>query len=70
MRAWQWLKLGVSFDRRLSNRVIKIMCDADRRNELIDFYGREGLKEVTSTIGTILKKTAPAPTGTVNGSQL
>lgn len=63
-------KLGVSFDRQLNLRVIKIMCDADRRNELIDFYGREDLKEVTSTIGTILKKSAPTAIGTDFGSQL
>lgn len=48
-------KLDVSFNRRLSNRVIKIMCDADRRNKLINFYGREDLREVVPTVGNVLK---------------
>lgn len=48
-------KLDVSFNRRLSNRAIKIMCDADRRNKLINLHGQAILKEVVPNVGTVLK---------------
>ncbi|WP_418626774.1 hypothetical protein [Anaerosinus sp.] len=54
------------------DKAIKIACDADKRHELIDLYGRDDLNEVMLSVATVLnnKKSAPAPTGTDLSSQL
>lgn len=55
-----------------ADKAVQIACDANKRHELIDLYGRDDLNEAMLSVATVLnnKKSAPAPTGTDLSSQL
>lgn len=36
-------------------RAVKVMCDADKRQQLINLHGQALLKEVVPTVGNVLK---------------